>query len=419
LINDNHTIEITAFSDESQTIRTSYDWDEQTRAVGANLGNTIVDRGGENYIGKYTGSFGDLTAAVMAGKSTYDLTAQAPADSTCPLAYDSRQGGLNYIGCWTNSLPEAGQDSREVYRIDLEYPLGDNHLLRFGVDNETNTSTNVRQYSGPNGDYFRYYAAVPGDSLNNGGIVPAGVDEIVRYRQLRGGGEFETLAESYYVEDEWTVTDTITARIGLRNERFNNKNSQGGTFIKVTDQWAPRLGVAWDINGDGTSKLFANFGRYHLPIASNTNIRLSGSELFTEDWYTLGGAIQADGSVTLGTQLGPTNVYGDGTIPDVETTIDTNIEPMYQDEFILGYETEFGDGFVGSVVYTYRELGQGIEDITIDEALNAPGEFHYILANPGKSVNTFYDLDGDGINEEYNFSAAELVSLLQSVATTR
>lgn len=409
LITDNHTLEFTTFSDERETIRTTFGWDEVSQQVLENRGNTIISRGGENYIGKYTGRFGqDLTVALMAGKSRYDLTTAAPSDATCPGAYDSRGGGLTQLGCWTNLVPETGEDSREVYRVDLEYQLNDRHLLRAGVDNETNTSANVSGYSGPNNSYYRYYDAVPGDTLNNGGVVPAGVTEIVRFRQLQSGGEFETLAESYYIEDEWFVTDTITARIGLRNERFNNKNSLGGTFIEVDDQWAPRLGIAWDINGDGTSKLFANFGRYHLPIASNTNIRLSGSELFTEDWFTLGGEIQADGSVALGEMIGPTNVYGDGSIPDVETTIDTGIKPMYQDEFILGYESELGNGFVGAVSYTYRDLGRGIEDITIDEALNAPGEFHYILANPGSDVNTFYDLDGDGINEEYNFTAAEL-----------
>ncbi|MEQ8954393.1 MAG: hypothetical protein RL120_09685, partial [Gammaproteobacteria bacterium] len=58
--------------------------------------------------------------------------------------------------------------------------------------------------------------------------------------------------------------------------------------------------------------------------------------------------------------------------------------------------------------YVYRDLGRGIEDITIDEALNLPGEFHYILANPGSPVHTFYDADGDGTNEEYFFGADEL-----------
>ncbi len=410
LISDNHTLELTAFSDEYQTVRTTYEWGETTGLLGEDLGITLIDRGGENYIGKYTGDFGDLTVAVMAGKSSYDLTEKAPTDDTCPGAYDSRGGGLRPLGCWVNFSPSSGNDSREVYRIDVEYELGDRHLLRIGVDNETNTSVSQTKYSGPQsgGPYYRYYDTEPGATLGNGAVVPDGITELVRFRQYTAGGTFETLAESYYIEDEWRVTDTVTARIGLRNERFNNKNSLGGTFIKVTDQWAPRLGVSWDIRGDGASKLFANFGRYHLPVASNTNIRLAGAELFTQEWYTLGGAIQADGSVALGDKLGDTTVYGDGSIPDVETTIDLGIQPMYQDEFILGYETELVGGFFGGITYAHRTLGQGIEDITIDEALDAPGEFHYILANPGRPVHTFYDVDGDGVNEEYRFSAEEL-----------
>ena len=410
IVNNRHTIEFTAFSDEKATIRTSFKWDEVSRAVGENLGDTFINRGGENYIGQYTGGLTrNFTMSLLAGKGTYDLSTRAQADDTCPLAFDSRgNGGLNQIGCWTNSFPESGFDERKVYRADFEYAFNNRHLLRFGVDNETNTSTNVRQYSGPRGDYFRYYDATPGETLSNGGVVPDGVTEIVRYRVFKGGGEFETITGSYYIEDEWVLTDTITLRLGLRNERFDNKNSDGDTFIKVTDQWAPRLGITWDWKGDGASKVFANFGRYHLPIASNTNIRLAGAEFFTQGWYTLGGTIDDDGSVTLGTKLGETSVFGDGSIPPVEETIDTSIKPMYQDEFILGYETEIGNDYRGSITYSYRYLGRGIEDITIDEAIGLPGEFHYILTNPGSDVTTSYDVDGDGVAEDLYLSAEAL-----------
>lgn len=406
LINDNHSLEYTGWTDEKNQVRTTYDWDEATRVVGANLGDTLIDRGGDNHILKYTGTFGDnFTVALLAGKSENNLTTSAPADTTCPLAYDSREGGLNYMGCWTNSVPEAGEDTRDVWRADFEWQLFDNHIIRFGADSEENTSSNSSFYSGH--EYFRYFAAEPGD-VRAGGIVPDGVTEIVRYRILESGGSFRTFTESLYIEDEWTLNDTMTLRLGLRNERFDNRNAADGTFIKITDQYAPRIGFAWDVNGDGSSKFYANFGRYHLPIASNTNIRLSGQELFTESWYQLGGQIQSDGSVALGPQIGTTSVFSDGTVPDVREVIDTSIEPMYQDEFMIGYETELFDDWVGSINFIHRDLGQGIEDVTIDAAINAPGEFHYILTNPGTDVNTFYDTDGDGVAEELNLTAAQM-----------
>ena len=407
IINNYHRIEFTAFSDRRDTIRTTYVWDESSRLVGENLGDTSFKRGGENYIGRYTGIYNNaVTISLLGGRSRFNRTNEAETDSTCPAAYDSRMGGLSYIGCWTNLTSGFGFDKREIYRADLEYAFHDRHVLRFGYDHETNTSTNVEQYSGD--EYFRYFSVIPGDMLSNGGVVPDDITEAVRHRIFRNGGKFETTSQAWYIEDEWSVTDTITARLGIRNERFNNKNSNGDSFIKVSNQWAPRLGIAWDVRGDGASRLFLNFGRYHLPIASNTNIRLAGGELFTEDWYTLGGAIAADGSVTLDAMIGDTNVYSDGTVKPPEEIVDTSIKPMYQDELILGYQTELLEHYRGSLTYTYRNLGRAIEDITIDAAVGLPGEFHYVLTNPGTDVSTSYDVDGDGIAEELELSAEAL-----------
>ena len=81
---------------------------------------------------------------------------------------------------------------------------------------------------------------------------------------------------------------------------------------------------------------------------------------------------------------------------------------MYQDELILGYQTELLEHYRGSLTYTYRNLGRAIEDITIDAAVGLPGEFHYVLTNPGTDVSTSYDVDGDGIAEELELSAEAL-----------
>jgi hypothetical protein len=59
LINDNHSLEYTGWTDQRNQVRTTYDWDETTRVVGADLGKTLIDRGGDNHILKYTGNFGD------------------------------------------------------------------------------------------------------------------------------------------------------------------------------------------------------------------------------------------------------------------------------------------------------------------------------------------------------------------------
>ena len=81
---------------------------------------------------------------------------------------------------------------------------------------------------------------------------------------------------------------------------------------------------------------------------------------------------------------------------------------MAQDEYILGYEWELFSDYVASVTFTYRNLVQGIEDVTIDEALGIRGGFNYVLANPGRDIRTFRDLDDDGTLEEITLSAEDL-----------
>ncbi len=410
VIGNRHRIELTAFSDETSGTRSTYDWDRSTGVAGELLGDNSSNRGGQNFIGNYVGRIGsNITISLLTGLNRYDRTSQSSQDSICPAAIDSRSGQTIAIGCWTNLTSGSSLDTRKLYRTDFELSVGYRHLVRFGLDHETNTSEDSHQYSGPNGgEYFRYYTVIPGSSLNNGGIVPDGVTTLVRHRFYRRGGSFKTTAGAWYIEDLWTVTNSISARIGLRNEAFVNRNANGDTFIEMENQWAPRLGVAWDVEGFGTSRLFLNLGRYHLPIANNTNVRLAGRELFTQDWYTLGSTIAEDGSVTLGQKIGPTTVYGDGTVTPADQVLDTTVKPMYQDEFIIGYETEFRGNYRGGLTYTHRVLGRAIEDITIDEAIGLPGEFHYILTNPGTSVRTRYDVDKDGEAELLELSAAEL-----------
>ena len=405
-ITDNHTLEYTGFSDLHTTFRTTYAWDEMSSAVGAVTGTSQIDRGGRNDILKYTGSFGDrFTLSILRGNGSYELTTGGSADTACPAIYDSRSGGTTQLGCWTTFLPEAGLDERKVLRVDAEAAIGDKHSLSFGIDAENNKSINNSFYSGHT--YYRYYAAVPGDTLSNGAVVPAGVNEVARVRVLESGGAFKVKTSGLYLEDEWLVTDNVTLRLGLRNETFDNRNAAEETFIKVTDQWSPRFGFTWDIASNNSSKLYATVGRYFIPIASNTNVRMSGAELFTEDYYVLNG-INADGTPTLGSQIGGTNVYGDGTVPDVRSVLDTSIEPMYQDEYIVGFERNMFQDYLGGVSFTYRKLGTYIDDVTIDKALGLPGEFAYVLTNPGTPMHVFYDANGDGTLEEYNFTAAEL-----------
>ena len=408
LLTDNHRLEYTGFSDNRTVRRTSFTWDDSTGAVGGETGRTRFDRGGVNHIVAYRGYFGTrIAASGLWGTGEYDLTTESPGDATCPAAYDSRSSGFRRIGCWSNFIATGARDEREIVRVDIEWAIGEQHLVRFGADREVKTSFDRVEYSG--GEYYRYFNVVPGTPLGNGGRVPQGVTEAVRHRRYVNGGHFDAIASAYYIEDEWLIAPiNATLRLGLRNERFDNRNIEGRTFVRLTDQYAPRIGFAWDPLGDGTAKAFANYGRYHLPIATVVNIYFAGSTLYTEDWFVLDGPIAEDGSTALRNRIGETTVFADGSTPDVRTVVNRDLQPMAQDEYIVGYEWQAFADYVANVTFTYRNLAQGIEDITTDEALGARGEFNYVLTNPGRDLRTLYDRDGDGTLEEITLSAEEL-----------
>ena len=409
-ISDNHVLELTAFSDKRETASTKFDYDYRTGEKVVVPGTAVSSRGGENISVKYTGYLtDDLTISALWGENSADLTDSSPNDETCPAIYDGRSGSLQGLGCWTNLTAGSGEDTREAFRIDGEWVIGD-HVVRFGYDSETNTSTDKTFYSGH--IYYRYYNYDLDESIDSiGWTSTADGTEVSRTRVYESGGEFETLSNAFYVEDTWYINSDLTATIGLRSESFDNKNAEGESFIKVDNQIAPRLGISWDINGNGESKLFANYGRYHLPIAANTNIRMAGAETFTAEYHILEG-LNGDDTPQLGETIGLT-VYSDGTVPDVAEVLDTTIDPMYQDEFILGYQALINDQWSWGVKGTYRDLKSVIDDITIDKAIRANGWDYngsnvYVLTNPATDLTVSYDTDGDGTLEVVDIAASDL-----------
>ncbi|MCO4798465.1 MAG: TonB-dependent receptor [Colwelliaceae bacterium] len=407
-ISDDHLLEVTGFSDARTTVNSRWDYDRQT---GTKSGKTFgtSKRGGDNISVKYTGYItDDFVISALWGENKADLTDKSSFDDY-PVVYDNREGNWTPLGNWANFNVTTANDSREALRLDGEYALED-HVIRFGWDSETNTSFDETNLSG--GTYWALFSYDAGDRIGSIDYTFAEDTFVARQRTYATGGEFETLSNAFYVEDTWTITDDITATIGVRSESFNNKNAEGKSFIKIDNQIAPRLGISWDVNGDGESKVFANYGRYHLPVAANTNIRMAGAETYIHDYYEFGGTLGANDVPTTGALLG-TQVNGTGEVPDVSEVLDTSIDPMYQDEIIIGYQTMLDDDWSFGVKYTQRDLKSIIDDITIDKAIRAnnwdgPHGNVYLLTNPNTDIVTSYDTDGDGTLEEVTIAAADL-----------
>jgi hypothetical protein len=422
-ITDNHSLSYTAFSDEREVTTKDYRQSTPAETDKSDLIGTQTDfRGGDNWVARYEGQMTEnFSVSAMFGKNEYSLSDTSTNAEVCPYVADvSDTSTSTFPGCNSSNVLQTGFDEREATRIDFEWYVGD-HTIRGGFDREENVSVDASIYSGTGfytprdgGIRYVYRTGSPGQELANGAILPDyngdGTDfEYVGVRYIDNGGTFDTIQEAWYLEDTWDINDSFRLTAGIRNERFENNNADGDTFIEITDQWAPRVALEWSPGGTGEQVVSLNYGRYHLPIAANTNVRLSGAELdFTSYYITEGVARTADTVVPVcvgpdGIPTGPTcpeqgteRQTSDGTVPDTSAIVDQNLDPMFQNEWILSYERQISDNLTAGIRYIHRDLSSTIDDILVDQGLElmeARGEFdgpigssndcHYVLTNPG------------------------------------
>jgi len=409
-IADGHRLEATYFSDKQ---------DEDVKVDGSPTTNFA---GGRTRILKYTGSFTDwFTLSALYGKSNFNQTSSGASDAD-PYVLDFRtNSGGTYIGGNPAGVIETGEDTRRNYRVDadLNFDLMGAHRVRMGVDFEKLTAESVQLYSG--GEYYRFNRAGASGALS-GAVAP--FTDYLRVRTLFSGGSFDSKNRAFYIQDSWDVTDRVNLSLGVRNDRFVNYNAAGDAFTEFKNQWAPRVGFNFDPFGDKRTRISGFFGRYFLPVAANTNLRLAGAEEFLGTYY----ALPTTGGVYSGSLTNPTRgavlateVLSDGQVGQASTLVSKNLKPQSLDEWIIGGEHRFENSrWSVRANLVYRKLGAVLEDVDFDgdgdtyasiiesfcdtqtQTFCAPGitphvgSGGYVLMNPGKDlVVNVEDDDGE------------------------
>ena len=402
-ITDDHLLELMAFSDEgdSQTVAYGYDWDSGERR--AQTGSSTSESGGKNGSITYTGRFGqNFVAKAMYGFNRSQALVFSPADELCSQAtidssYNAVYAGMGRppVSCHPSATASVvdHHDERKVGRLDFEWTLGD-HLLRFGLDREEMSTDRTTHYPGPTGTRYTVYSRAPGTVLDNGAAVPAGVNAIVMGRKRIDGGVFDTVANAWYLEDVWSITPNFLLNLGVRVDGFDNKTATGGSFIKSDDLVSPRVGFSWDMKGDGSTKLFGNVGRYYLPITNNINYTFAGGLIDERTFYALDGWTQATNPVTgatymqpvLGAQIGPVDDRFNISAGDLRQSVDQDLDSVYQDEFILGFQSMINQAWSWGVNATYRNMENAVDDMRINALCGVRHGNLWPIANPGESL---------------------------------
>ncbi|KAK0359439.1 hypothetical protein LTR94_031296, partial [Friedmanniomyces endolithicus] len=189
----------------------------------------------------------------------------------------------------------------------------------------------------------------------------------------RSGGTFEGENEAFYITDSWDLNDQLTLNLGVRLDKFLVNNADGIPVASFDNEVAPRIGAVWDPIGDGDMRFYGSYGRYYLPVASNTAYRMGASELYYREYFLLNGYDPATGTpfdpaTGLPRQLGAQvvgwdgasacpaggvgtagadgcTVTADGTAAVPVSLIAQNLESTAQDEWIFGVEKRMFDNW--------------------------------------------------------------------------
>ncbi len=439
-ITDDHMLEFTAFSDIQKDETAVYRNAPGSVERGSLIGTNFTEQGGENYILKYTGYFTDnFSVSALAGHGEFSRSQRlrtaggldveyngnlANPASGCPVITDARpKYRRDLTGVYSSSCNITGTtidrtdsgDTRDQFRIDAEWQLGD-HRIKFGYDVDNYES--VAGVSLEGGRLWRYSTSNGPDGLPNTG------DEVDLARQqiFNQGATVKVEQSAYYIQDNWSITDNFIAYLGLRWDNFKNINGQGQAYVEIKDQFAPRLGFSWDVFSDSTFKVYGSAGRYALPLTPSVAVRGASASIFSRETFRFLTVDPVTG-VPIGTTTTGNFRYlngEDGNGKDPLTIASKNLQPQYQDEYILGMQKTLSDNFSVGVRGIFRDLKTAIDDncdytavldangFTYDPAIgwvNATGGvaalpssgFPYCrIFNPGEDAVFVTDLLGNG-----------------------
>ena len=384
-------LEATYFRTNDQTKRRVYGYNQFTDKVGTLKSGANYPTGGENFVFKYTGSFTDwLTLSAAYGRNQDNL-AVLPLNTVDPLVQDARSGTASTISQQNSNTIEGPYNTkRNFWRADadLYFDLVGTHHIRGGYDHEDDYLTHFSQYT--SGAAYTYRLAATGNALG----LPAG-QQYIEARTFISGGAFDGENQAWYVQDSWEPIRGLTFNIGVRSDSFKQSGSNGVVFANLKNNVAPRIGVTWDPTGEGRDKIFANYGKYFLPIAGNTAYRqAAGTYDFTSRYTNAAGYTpnSTTGLPTggLGTQLvgytgaraciaGGASAAGvigctyqnDGSFYEADQQHSKELKATEEDEYILGYSHKFDNLWTIGATLTYRNLIEGADDVAIDYAVRA------------------------------------------------
>lgn len=197
---------------------------------------------------------------------------------------------------------------------------------------------------------------------------------------------------SFFLQDAWNIKRRLTLNLGLRYDNFrtyypvqkSNANETFPDLFPITTyaasgnlvDWnnvSPRIGVAFDPTGNGTSVIRASYGIYY--IMQGTGLAETANPVGLFGKYYAWTDTNADGIpqesewLPQGAATNPVSEFGGSS-----THINTNMSRPYSEEVSAGYERQIWKDLSIGVTYYYRTKKNliGIENSAVQKSDYAP-----------------------------------------------
>ena len=265
-------------------------------------------------------------------------------------------------------------------------PAAGSHSIKAGFERFTSTLVGGNSQSSTGYVFDADYAVgADGTPLQDasGRLLPVfvpGATLIENWRPERGAA-IDINTNSFYVNDNWTINNHLSANVGVRGEIVDS-NATGGITTVDTSAVVPRLGLAYDPIGDGQFTLQTTYSHYagkysEAQFAQNTNV--------------------GNPNLLLGVYTGPAGQgrdFAPGFDPDNYFTVlglfatrnifnDPNLKSPLTKEFTVSAGSTLGTGGHLKATFIKRQTSGLVEDFfTLDGGSTA-------IIEEGQNFGTF------------------------------